>query len=169
MLIIEECYSIQLHDIMDSYPWDMCFQWPIKFDFIATIDVVTWKHVDIVSKLDPGTPWNKFYRFTANIRCKYFTIDRLKENNEFSIWIMNHIRIKLITRYSSSRIQAHRRRERCDLHSVRTWFIVLIALLQDLILVMCVFLLFMLDICLKLTQIVQTSTQKLRLRRAHNP
>ena len=113
--------------------------------------------------------WKNFYRIRAYIMHKHYMVDHLEAENMFNIRIIDSIRVIRITRYSSLPIQTHWPRERCDPHSIRTWFIVLIALLQDLIVVMCVFLLFMLDICLKLTQIVQTSTQKLRLRRAHNP
>ena len=56
----------------------------------------------------------------VHIDCRDMVFSVIPLGDEFSIWIINHIRIKLITRYSSSRIQAHRRRERCDLHSVRT-------------------------------------------------
>ena len=113
--------------------------------------------------------WNNFYRITANIMHKHYMVDHLEQENMFNIRRIDTIGVIMITRCSSLRMQMHWPRERCDLHSVRTWFIVLITLLQDLIVVVCVFLRFMLDICLKLTKIVQTSTQKLRLRRAHNP
>ena len=113
--------------------------------------------------------WNNFYRIRANIMHKHYMVDHLEEENMFNIRIIDSIRVILITRGSSLPIQAHWPRERCDLHSIRTWFIVLITLLQDLIVMVHVILRFMLDICLKLTKIVQTSTQKLRLRRAHNP
>ena len=113
--------------------------------------------------------WKNFYRIRAYIMHKHYMVDHLEQENMFNIRRIDTIGVIMITRCSSLRMQAHWPRERCDLHSVRTWFIVLITLLQDLIVVVCVFLRFMLDICLKLTKIVQTSTQKLRLRRAHNP
>ena len=113
--------------------------------------------------------WKNFYRIRAYIMHKHYMVDHLEQENMFNIRRIDTIGVIMITRCSSLRMQAHWPRGRCDLHSVRTWFIVLITLLQDLIVVVCVFLRFMLDICLKLTKIVQTSTQKLRLRRAHNP
>ena len=91
---------------------------------------------------------------------KYFIEHHLKENNEFSIWIIDHIRIILITRHSSLRIHAHRPRDRCDLYSVRAWNIVPIALLHDLIVIVCVFWKFVPDIRVKLIKTVETSPPK---------
>ena len=104
--------------------------------------------------------WNNFYRFTANIKHQYFTVDHPEEENMFNIRMIDSKGVIMITRCSSLPMQAHWPRERCDLHSVRTWFIVLITLLQDLIVMVCVFLRFMTDICIKVTKTVQTTPQK---------
>ena len=103
---------------------------------------------------------NNFYRIRVNIMHKHYMVDHLEAENMFNIRIIDSIRVIRITRYLSLPIQTHWPRERCDPHSIRTWFIVLITLLQDLIVMVCVFLRFMTDICIKVTKTVQTTPQK---------